>query len=243
MPDFLQDNFNYYIDCPIVTIEMFMHNAKSGCCEICAALDGDWWATEDGQRPYEMDMHDNCRCTWDRERARGLMPDTIEELQTQHADIMREIAQAEADVEFRKYDMEEWKLKEAQYLEDKASALASAAAALAEENRLLAEAEAIIASNDELTQEQQDEVDSLVHQAEMKQEEAELAEEQAEIAQDNATEAHTEWRYHEDEMDAAEKRVILWNVELLHVEPCLEWPNIYDEIEKIGGSRINYAFG
>lgn len=52
-------------DCPVVSVTVWRHDAKSGACSHCAEMDGEFYVTmDDDEEPYEIEQHDYCRCKW-----------------------------------------------------------------------------------------------------------------------------------------------------------------------------------
>lgn len=231
-----------YADCPAVTVTIWRHDAKSGACPHCEAMDGEYYVTPDNaDEPYPIKQHDYCRCDWEDQEVEGLTEATVEELKNQHAEIVKEIDDAEAQVEFRRMDMEEYKAKEQEYLDEETKQKGLALEYVGQADRLQELIDEIQAKfGDELPQDAQDEIDAMVEKAAAYLSMAEDAEKAAQDANDNAQEARDSWRWHEGEMDAAEKLVAIWTEKLLEVEPCLAYPSLEYKIYEICGSRAHF---
>lgn len=230
------------IECPKATIYLFLHVAKSGCCEICLQLDGWYTAEEEPEPPYEISQHDKCRCHWQMFTIEGLWRETREEIISSHSELQQQYYDALVEIAA-------WEDK----IAERGLQLGTEKGDLAEQNRnaedynkrsidALNAADAILNENEELTPEQQEMVDELLWQAEELLQKAEECLATAAEIQQLIYDSEAYIRNAEDQRDAEIYRRDEATRKLNESEPCLSLGCIEDKATEIAGSRLIMEF-
>lgn len=230
------------MECPKARIYLFLHVAKSGCCDICKALDGWYTAEEEDIEPYEIKQHDHCRCVWAMSWIEGLWADQREQIINRHSDIAQQYYDAAVEIAAWDDKILEREQQLANEKEEKEVQNNNAE----EYNRLANEAmdaaQQIIDENDELTEEQQDRVDELLWNAEEYLNKAEECLTLAEEIQDLIWESESYIRNANDQRDAEIYRRDEALNKLKELEPCLELGTLEDMAKAIAGSKLIMEF-
>lgn len=237
-------NFNYYADCPVVSVMIWEYQARSSACPTCAAMDGEVYVTfPNDDEPHEEKQHRHCHCKWHKERESGLLESSIEELKNRHADVKKELDDAEAEVEFRRLDMVAYRAEAEKYEQEEAEQKTLAESLNNQAQELINSAQEILDSysdEDEIPEDVRDWIDEQLLNAESLLARAQEASDAAEQAHEDMAEALRNASWHEDEMDAAIKRAIIWKEEMMKLEPCLEWKSIQDIVHEVAGAGAHF---
>ncbi|MDD2834606.1 MAG: hypothetical protein PHY05_00495 [Methanothrix sp.] len=229
-------------ECPVATIYLFLHQAKSGCCEICLRLDGWYTAEEEPEPPYEILQHDFCRCRWVMFTITGLWRQTREELMNNHADLKQQFYDAVVEIAAWDDKIAERELQLGEEKEAKAGKEAEAARLQEDANDYMNQADQILYNSEEITDELQEIIDALLQQAEDALAEAEECLAKAdEIQQDIYASAN----YISNANDQRDAEIYLRDEavqKLNEVEPCLSMGCIEDKAAEIAGSRLIMEF-
>ncbi len=230
------------MDCPKATIYLFLHVAKSGCCEICLQLDGWYTAEEEPEPPYEIKQHDKCRCHWQMYTIEGLWRDKREELMNRHEDLRQLYYNAVVEIAAWDDKIAERELQLGSEREEKAVQLRNAEEYNNRSIEAQDSADEILNNNEELTPEQQDLVDELLLQAADFIQKAEDCISPAAEIQQEISESESSIRAANDERDAEIYKRDEAIEKLNEVEPCLTLGCIEDKAEEIAGSRLIMEF-
>ncbi len=230
------------MDCPKATIYLFLHVAKSGCCEICLQLDGWYTAEEEPEPPYEIKQHDKCRCHWQMYTIEGLWRDKREELMNRHEDLRQLYYNAVVEIAAWDDKIAERELQLGSEREEKAVQLRNAEEYNNRSIEAQDSADEILNNNEELTPEQQDLVDELLLQAADFIQKAEDCISTADEIQQDISESESSIRAANDERDAEIYKRDEAIEKLNEVEPCLTLGCIEDKAEEIAGSRLIMEF-
>jgi len=230
------------MDCPKATIYLFLHVAKSGCCEICLQLDGWYTAEEEPEPPYEIKQHDKCRCHWQMYTIEGLWRDKREELMNRHEDLRQLYYNAVVEIAAWDDKIAERELQLGSEREEKAVQLRNAEEYNNRSIEAQDSADEILNNNEELTPEQQDLVDEVLLQAADFIQKAEDCISPAAEIQQEISESESSIRAANDERDAEIYKRDEAIEKLNEVEPCLTLGCIEDKAEEIAGSRLIMEF-
>jgi len=230
------------VECPIATIYLFEHVAKSGCCPICLELDGWFTAEEEPEPPYEIPQHDKCRCLWRMHTITGLWRDKREEIINSHSELRQQYYDAAVEIVAWDDKIAERELQLGEEKGDKAQQDGNAVTYNQLANQAMDAAQRIMDENEELTPEQQDMVDELFWQAEEYLQMAEDCITTAAEIQQLIYDSEAYIRNAEDQRDAEIYRRDEATRKLNEAEPCLSLGCIEDKAAEIAGSRLIMEF-
>jgi hypothetical protein len=228
----------------VATIYLYEHQAKSGCCQICADLDGWFTAEEEEEPPYEISQHDYCRCTWKMHPIIGLWRDSINEIMNEHADDKAGYDQAVYDIAFHQYDIDQYTAEYADLSgqKDAQDRNAETYASLAEEQ--IQQANDIIDQyeGEEIPPEVQESIDELLWQAEDNLARAEACIALSDTLFDMMEEKKRDIKNEQDQQDADKYLKEFYWARLLEVAPILEMGCIEDKAAELAGSKLIMEF-
>ena len=230
------------IECPKATIYLYLHVAKSGCCDRCKQLDGWYTAEEEPEPPYEILQHEFCRCHWQMWIIVGLWRATREELINKHLNLKQQYYDAAVEIVAWDDKIAERELKLGSEKEAKAVQLSNAEEYSRRAVEALNSADEIINNNEELTPEQRDLVDELLFQAEDNIQRSEDCLATADEIQQDIYASESSISAANDERDAEVYRKNEAIEKLNEVEPCLEFGCVENKAEEIAGSRLIMEF-
>jgi len=230
------------IECNKATIYLFLHVAKSGCCDHCKQLDGWYTAEEEPDPPYEILQHEFCRCYWRMWTIVGLWRETREELINKHADLKQQYYDAAVEIVAWDDKIATRELQLGSEKEAKAVQLSNAEEYTNRSIDAQDSADEIINNNEELTPEQQDFVDQLLFNADDFIKKAEDCLDTANEILLDILESESYISAANDERDAEVYRKNEAIEKLNEVEPCLEFGCVENKAEEIAGSRLIMEF-
>jgi hypothetical protein len=230
------------MDCLKATIYLFLHVAKSGCCEVCLWLDGWYTAEEEPEPPYEILQHDFCRCHWVMFTIDGLWRETREELMNNHVALRQQYYDALVEIAGWDDKIAERELQLGSEREEKAVPMRNAEEYNNRSIEAQDRADEILNNNEELTPEQQEQVDEYLFQAEDFLQKAEDCLMLADEIQQDIFESERNISSSNDERDAEIYRRDEATTKLNEVEPCLSLGCIEDKATEIAGSRLIMEF-
>lgn len=230
------------IECPKATIYLFLHVAKSGCCEVCLQLDGWYTAEEEPEPPYEIEQHNFCRCRWVMFTIEGLWRQTREELMNNHAELRQQYYDAVVEIAAWDDKIEERSLQLGEEKEAKATQEANAARLQEDATDYMNQADYILYNSEEISDEIQEIIDTLLQQAEDALAEAEECLAKADEIQQDIYASANYISNANDQRDAEVYRRDEATTKLNEVEPCLSLGCIEDKAAEIAGSRLIMEF-